>query len=572
VRHDHLVFLLSLALLLGVARALGELCQRLRVPAVAGELLAGVLLGKTVLGRAAPAAYGWLFPTGAPATLIGGYATLAAVMLLVVAGLEIDLRVVRQSGRVVLLTALLGVALPLAAGLGLGQLLPDALLADPSRRPLHTAFLGIALSISALPVIARTLLDLGLMKTDLGLIVLSVAVVSDLVGWTGFSLLTAQMGTAEVGSARLAASLGLTVAFVVAALLVVRPIADRLLLAMDAPDDAANGRVLALLMVAALLGAAATEALGMHPIFGGFIIGLAVGQSRHLREHTRQILSAGVTSIFTPVFFASMALRFDFSQALDLPLILAVLAVACVAKILGAALGARLGKAAWREAFAIGFGLNSRGAMEILLAQLALEAGIINVRVFAALIIMAVVTSLMSGPAMARLVRSSTSPVSALLRAGVIELAPSAGGREELIGDLARALAQRLGKPDLGPVFAERVLERELRAGTGVGDGIALPHAEVEGLDRPLLAFACVRRGIDFDAPDGEPARLVFLMLMPARQYATALKLLSSLARLLTQPAVREGLLAAASPDAVLATVDHGVGEPPSLRGAARVG
>lgn len=570
MRHDHLIFLLSLALLLGVARALGELCQKLRVPAVAGELLAGVLLGKTVLGRLSPAAYGWLFPTGAPATLIGGYATLAAVMLLVVAGLEIDLRVVRQSGRVVLLTALFGVALPLAAGVGLGQILPDAALADPARRGLHTAFLGIALSISALPVIARTLLDLGLMKTDLGLIVLSVAVVSDLVGWTGFSLLTAQMGATEVGPARIAVSLGLTVGFVVAALLIVRPIADRLLVLMDAPDDAANGRVLALLMVAALLGAAATEALGMHPIFGGFVIGLAVGESRHLREHTRQILGAGVTSIFTPVFFASMALRFDFAQAIDVPLILAVLVVACVAKILGAALGARLGKAAWREAFAIGFGLNSRGAMEILLAQLALEAGIINVRVFAALIIMAVVTSLMSGPAMARLVRSVTSPVSALLRAGVIDLAPRAAGREELIADLSRALAARLGKPDLGPVFAERVLTRERSAGTGMGDGIALPHAEVEGLDRPAMAFARVR-GIDFDAPDGEPARLVFLMLMPARQYATALKLLSSLARLLTQPAVRQGLLAAASPEAVLTTVDQGVGEPsPSLRGAAR--
>jgi mannitol/fructose-specific phosphotransferase system IIA component (Ntr-type) len=212
--------------------------------------------------------------------------------------------------------------------------------------------------------------------------------------------------------------------------------------------------------------------------------------------------------------------------------------------------------------------------MEILLAQLALEAGIINVRVFAALIIMAVVTSLMSGPAMARLVRSAPRPCSALLRAGVIDLAPGAAGREELIADLCRALAQRLGKPDLGPLFAERVLERERSAGTGVGDGIALPHAEVEGIDRPALAFACVRRGIDFDAPDGEPARLVFLMLMPARQYATALKLLSSLARLLTQPAVREGLLAAASPEAVLATVDHGVGDPPSpsLRSAARVG
>jgi Kef-type K+ transport system membrane component KefB/mannitol/fructose-specific phosphotransferase system IIA component (Ntr-type) len=571
VRHDHLVFLLSLAVLLGGARALGGLCERFGIPAVAGELFAGVVLGKTLLGRVAPGVFGWLFPGGAPQTLLGGYSTIAAVLLLVVAGLEIDLRVVRQAGRVVVLTGLFGVAVPLFGGFGLGALLPDGALADPSRRTLHTAFLGIALSISALPVIARTLLDLGLMKTDLGLIVLSAAVLSDLVGWTGFSLLSSQMSTDAPSAARIAASLGLTVAFVVLSLVLVRPVVDRLLARMDAPEDAANGRVLAVLMVAALLGAAATEALGMHPVFGGFVIGVAVGQSRHLREHTRHIVASGVTSIFTPVFFATMALRFDFGAALDLPLIAAVLTVACVAKILGATLGARLGRVAWREAFAIGFGLNSRGAMEILLAQLALEAGIINVRLFAALVIMAVVTSLMSGPALRRLLRGAPSPIAVLLRAGVIDLAPTARTREELIGALCEALALQLDRVALGPVWAERVLERERGAGTGVGDGLALPHAEVEELDRPAIAFARIPAGIDFDAPDGEPARLVFLMLQPPRRYGDALKLLSSLARLLTQPAVRRGLAEATTVAAVLATIDQADGgAPPSVVRAAR--
>ncbi|MFT3769945.1 MAG: cation:proton antiporter [Minicystis sp.] len=574
MHHDQLVFLLSLAVLLGVARALGELCQRARIPAVAGELAAGLLLGKTVLGRIAPGAYAWLFPSGAPQTLLGGYATIAAVLLLVVAGLEIDLRVIREAGRVVVLTGIFGVAVPVIFGLGLGAILPDAALADPSRRALHTAFLGIALSISALPVIARTLLDLGLMKTDFGLIVLAAAVLSDLAGWTGFSLLSAQMSTAQSGGpARIAASLGLTIAFVVAALLFVRPVVDRLLARMDTPEDAANGRVLALMMVAALLGAAVTEALGMHPVFGGFVIGVAVGQSRHLREHTRHIVSAGVTSIFTPVFFATMALRYDFGAAIDVPLIAIVMVVACASKILGATLGARLGKVAWRESFAIGFGLNSRGAMEILLARIALEAGIINLRMFAALVIMALGTSLMSGPALTRLLRSAPSPIAKLLRAGVIELDPQAANRDELITALARALAARLDRPELGPAWAERILARERNAGTGVGDGVALPHAEVEEIDRPALAFARIPGGIDFDAPDGEPARLVFLMLLPPRKYGDALKLLSSLARLLTQPAVRRGLVAASNDEAVLATINSASGTAPaSVIAAARTG
>lgn len=563
MHHETVVFLLSLAVLLGVARALGDLCQRLKIPAVAGELMAGLVLGKTLLGRVAPGAYEWLFPSGAPQTLLGGYATIAAVLLLVVAGLEIELRVVWQSGRVVLLTGLLGVAIPFVLGVGLGAVLPDGAIADPTRRDLHTMFLGIALSISALPVIARTLLDLGLMKTDLGLIVLSAAVLSDLVGWTAFSLLSSQMkGTG--GGARVLSSLALTLGFVAAVLLVVRPIVDRILARMDSPNDLVNGRVLALIMVAALLGAAVTEALGMHPIFGGFIVGIAVGESRRLREHTRHVLTTFVTSIFTPVFFATMSLRYDFSRAIDPPLIAAVFAIACAGKIVGCVVGARLGKVAWREAFAIGFGLNSRGAMEILLAKLALEAGIINLQMFAALVVMAVGTSLMSGPAMARLIRGAPSPISALLRAGVIELAPGAASRDALIGALARALAERLGRPAEGAVFAERVLDRERGAGTGVGDGVALPHAEVPGLEKPALAFARVSGGLDFDAPDGEPARIVFLMLLPERRYGDALKLLSSLARLLTQPSVREGLAAARTPEAVLATIDQAAGAAPA--------
>jgi mannitol/fructose-specific phosphotransferase system IIA component (Ntr-type) len=158
-----------------------------------------------------------------------------------------------------------------------------------------------------------------------------------------------------------------------------------------------------------------------------------------------------------------------------------------------------------------------------------------------------------------------------LLRAGVIDLAPTARTREELIGALCEALALQLDQVALGPVWAERVLSRERGAGTGVGDGLALPHAEVEELDRPAIAFARIPAGIDFDAPDGEPARLVFLMLQPPRRYGDALKLLSSLARLLTQPAVRRGLAEATTVAAVLATIDQADGgAPPSVVRAAR--
>lgn len=566
VHHDVLIFLLGLAVLLGTARALGEVCRRFGFPAVAGEIVAGVLLGKTLLGRLAPGAFAWLFPDGPARTMLTAYTTVAVMLLLVVAGLEVDLTVVRKSGRVVLLTSALGVIVPFALGYATGMLLPGADLPDPSRRGLHAAFLGIALSISALPVIAKTLLDLGLMKTDLGLVILSSAVFNDLVGWTGFSVLSQQFvrlpsqGAGE--GAGIALSVLLTAAFVVGTLALVRPVVDRLLARLQGPDEAATGRALSIIMVLALLGAAATQAAGMHPVFGGFVMGVAVGDSSRLREHTRQILHDFVSYVFTPVFFATMALRYDFAAAFDPLLVALVLVIACVAKVAGCAAGARLAGVAWRESAAIGFGMNSRGAMEILLAVLALEAGIIGERLFVALVIMAVVTSLISGPALVRLLRPSSSPIAALLRGGEIVLDASAGTRPELLGALASALAARLGRPGDAGLFTAKVLEREQLASTGVGDGVAFPHAEIDGLTGPALAFARPERGVDFDAPDGQPVRLVFLLLMPPRGYDHQLQILSAMARLMTQEEVRRGLLGAQSARDVIGLLD-GAGRTP---------
>jgi Kef-type K+ transport system membrane component KefB/mannitol/fructose-specific phosphotransferase system IIA component (Ntr-type) len=556
--------LVSLAALLGCARLLGEGARRLGLPAVAGEIVSGVLIGRTVLGRFVPQVFAWTFPEGTPKVLLSGYTTVAVMLLLVVAGLEIDLSVVRKSGRVVLLTSGLGLILPFLLGWGMGFVLPDSDLADPARRGLHAAFLGIALSISALPVIARTLLDLGLMKTDIGLIILSSAVLDDVIGWIGFSVLSRQfVATDAVSWSHVAVSIVLTALFVAVGLLIVRPIADRLLARFQTSGEAANGSVLSLIMILALLGGAATQALGVHAVFGAFVMGIAIGDSRRLREHTRQTLHEFVTSVFTPVFFGSMALRLDFAAAFDLRLVLTIVAVACVAKVVGCAVGARMTGIAWREATAIGFGMNSRGAMEILLAMLAMEAGIINEKVFVALVIMAVVTSMLSGPALIRLLRPRPSPIAELLRGGAVMLDSPAENREELIVALVAAMMARHGRVIDAGRFAQKVLERELLAGTGVGEGVAFPHAEVEGLDQPALAFGRLARGLDFDAPDGAPARLVFLLLTPPRHYDRELQILSGLARLLTRAEVRRGLLHAPDTAAVLATIDLADQPPP---------
>ncbi|HWL86365.1 MAG TPA: cation:proton antiporter, partial [Polyangiaceae bacterium] len=271
--HDALVFLVALAVLLGVARLMGELARVLGMPLVVGEILAGVALGPTVMGRLSPGAQAWLFRQPTPQKMLGAYTTLGVVLLLVVAGLEVDLGIVRRRGRSAAFTSILGIVLPLTGGVLLGFLLPDSDMKNPEHRVLFALFMGVALSISALPVIAKTLLDLGLFKTDLGLLVMAAAMIDDSVGWLAFSMLVGPMQGNAVEMHKLLTMGGLSFVFVLGVLTIGRRGIDRLLARF--PDEAHGGRVLSLVILLALIGAAITQALGIHAVLGGFVVGVA---------------------------------------------------------------------------------------------------------------------------------------------------------------------------------------------------------------------------------------------------------------------------------------------------------
>ncbi len=567
--HEAVVFLLSIATLLGVARLLGELARSLGLPAVIGEILAGVLLGQTVLGRTLPAVHAYLFPSGTPNTMLAGYTTLAVVLLLVVAGLEVDLGIVKRRGRTALLVSVLGIVVPLAGGLVLGFGLPDAYIVDPQRRVLFAAFLGVALSISALPVIAKTLLDLGLFKTDIGLLVMAAAMLDDLIGWIAFSILLGPMRGKGIELKPLAFTLVLAFAFVAGALLVGRKFLDRVLARLEAQADVAPNRILTLVIVLAILGATATQAIGIHAVLGGFIVGVTIGDSPRLRERTRNIIHQFVMNVFAPVFFASVTLRVDFVANVDFVLCLAVFLVACMAKLLGCTVGAKVTGLSIRESLAVGFGLNARGAMGIILALLARDAGLIDDRLFVALVVMAVGTSLLGGPMMKRLLyvplRSSGGPTSsgrledaaALVRAGAFIPALQASTSARAIEELGHALRPVLG--DLVEPALISVLERELVAPTGLGDEVAIPHASVEGLNRPVVALGLSHDGIDFDAPDGHNARIVFLLLLPPKSFEREVRVLAALARSVFDEPARSALVKATTmEDAVRCLDEHG--------------
>lgn len=598
------IFLLAFGVLLGTARLFGEIARKFGQPTVLGEILAGVVLGATVLGNPAILGddgvnvqfYDWLFPqyelneAGEPVEYLllnaidsttvepagpvqdmvidnpgsvvvpeaepaetkrkydGGFLsmsmflTLAAVFLLLVAGLEVDLSIVWKQGKAALWVSMMGMVVPFAFGFGLAYAIPEVIGYDPDSDLLFpfALFLGIAMSITALPVIAKILMDLNMFRSDMGMLIMSSAMVNDLLGWIGFAMVLALVaGAATVGADGAAAAgssattdllitVGWTLLFVGGMLTV-----GRWLIHKSLPFVQANtswpGGVLGYVLTIALVCAAATEAIGIHSIFGAFVAGVAIGDSKHLRAKTRETIEQFINNIFAPLFFAGIGLRVNFIEGFDIWAVTIVLVVAILGKLIGCYFGAKWAGLSKRESAAIGMGMSARGAMEIILGQLALSYGLITEKLFVAIVVMAIATSLIAGPAMQAILRQKQKRrledfLSDKHFAGQIK----SSTRQNAIREMAAVAAEATGI-DLDTIDAA-VWRREQMLSTGLPGGIAVPHARLGALEKPLIIVGQSNAGVDFDASDGQLAEIICMILTPEADGEVQLEMLAAVA------------------------------------------
>ncbi|MEM6459943.1 MAG: cation:proton antiporter [Planctomycetota bacterium] len=607
------VFLLAFGVLLGTARLFGEIARRFGQPTVLGEILAGVVLGATVLGNPALLGedgvnvrfYNWLFPeyeldeAGDPVTYTlvetapvdfeeeadpqgqiegrlddlppqpvevskkydGGFLsmsmflTLAAVFLLLVAGLEVDLSIVWKQGKAALWVSLMGMVVPFAAGFALAYAVPGMLGFDfeTGQKLPFALFLGIAMSITALPVIAKILMDLNMFRSDMGMLIMSSAMVNDLLGWIGFAMVLAMVaGAAAVGAEvpdsgppDLLVTVAWTLLFVGGMLTVGRWLIDKLLPFVQAHSSWPGG-VLGFVLSVSLLCAAATEAIGIHSIFGAFIAGVAIGDSKHLRAKTLETIEQFINNIFAPLFFAGIGLRVNFIEGFDLWAVSIVLVVAILGKVVGCYFGALWAGLSKRESAAIGMGMSARGAMEIILGQLALEYGLITEKLFVAIVVMAIATSLIAGPAMQSILRQKQKRrledfLSEKRFAGQLKAAT----RRDAIAELSRVAAAATGLE--ADEINDVVWQREMIGSTGLPHGVAVPHGRLAGLEKPVVIVGQSNAGVDFDAADGQLAELICMILTPESDGEAQLELLAAVAEAFHEEDARRHCLEAAN-------------------------
>jgi Kef-type K+ transport system membrane component KefB len=390
--------LIQLATMLFLARMFAELARKFKQPAVVGELLAGILLGPTILGTFAPGIFESLFMSNPSANLaLDGFIQIAVILLLFIAGLEVELHLVWSQGKAALSISLLGLVVPFALGFSFPYFFPDFFGLAEGNRLLFSLFMGTAMSITALPVVVRILMDLDLFKTKMGMLIVASAMVNDIIGWLIFSVILSFMG--KSGSLSLLQTVGITLLFTFFMLTIGKALINKGLPWVNR-KLAWPGGVLSLSMAACFISAAFTEWLGIHAIFGAFLLGVALGDSEHMSERAKEIVHQFINNIFAPLFFVSIGLKINFVANFDLFLTLAVLAISFVGKIVGSGFGAYQGGFTVKESMAVGFGMNARGAMEIILGLIALENELIDEKLFVALVVMAIVTSMTSGPLM----------------------------------------------------------------------------------------------------------------------------------------------------------------------------
>jgi Kef-type K+ transport system membrane component KefB len=392
-----LQLVIQIAVLLAAARFLGGLAQRLGQPAVVGEILAGVILGPSLLSGLVPWVGEWILPQ----TEVQGYmlevvALIGVMLLLVITGLETDLALIRRRIGVALGVGAGGLVVPFVLGLLLGYAIPESLVGDPSERTVFALFVATALAISAIPVLAKILMDLDLMRREFGQTVLAAGMLNDITGWALLGIVTALASAQALNAGIVLQTVGMLALFIVATVTVGRVLVER---GLGLIQDRFRGPdvILTLVIVLAFGWGAFSQALRLEPVIGAFAIGILFGGLPRLPTDVVQKLESMALAVFAPIFFAVAGLKVDIGAILDPELLLialVVIIVATVGKVAGAYIGARyLADQDHWSALAYGAGLNARGAVEIIIATIGLSLGILTTEMFSIIVLMAVVTS-----------------------------------------------------------------------------------------------------------------------------------------------------------------------------------
>jgi Kef-type K+ transport system membrane component KefB len=401
---EFVLFALQITVMLAAAIFFGQLMRRFKQPAVLGEMIGGIILGPTIFGLLAPALFEWLFKSSANVVVVREASIkLGMLFFLFIAGLETNISDLKTLGRKAALIGLVGTLVPIAVGVALVYAIPRDFWGPAVQAHYFSfaLFIGMNLANSANPVLARILMDLGLLNSGIGTMSMAATIVDDLINWTLFAIILSDIApSGQVVETSLPVSIGLVVLVFILILGVGRWLGPPTLRWLKGHVSWPSGFI-AVTALIVLLAASITEGLGIHAFLGAFLVGAALSGQGDEHQEAHDVVTRFALSFFAPIYFISMGMTTNYITNFDGRLVLVILVVALGSKLFGVLLGAKLaGMPIDRDTWAIAFGLNARGATGIILAGVGRAAGVIDDRIFVAIVVMALATSILAGPMM----------------------------------------------------------------------------------------------------------------------------------------------------------------------------
>lgn len=390
--------LLALVVVIVAARLIGMMFRYLRQPRVMGEVVAGILLGPSLLGRIAPEASGFLLPPSV-APFLGILAQVGVILYMFLIGLELDTRLLRSNTQAVVAISHASILAPFLLGSILALWLYPKLATSNVPFTSFALFLGISMSVTAFPVLARILTDLGLQKSRIGVIAISCAAVDDVSAWCLLALVVSIV-QAQLGGALV--TILLTLLYVGSAIFILAPLMRRLAQRQEQSETLSQDAT-AFVFIALLISALITESIGIHALFGAFLLGALIPSDSKLAKTLTHRIEDLVLVIFLPAFFAFTGMRTQINlvSGFEEWLICGIIIlVACLGKIGGSFSAGRLFGLSWRDAASVAVLMNTRGLMELIVLNIGLDLQIISPELFTMMVIMALVTTFSTTPAL----------------------------------------------------------------------------------------------------------------------------------------------------------------------------
>lgn len=399
LKHSLSILILQILVIIIFSRALGWLVSLIGQPTVIGEIIAGIMLGPSLLGMFFPGVSSYLFPPDSLSNL-EFLSQIGLILFMFIIGMELDMGVIRQRAKAALFISNASIIVPYLLGVGLAYFLYMKFAPPQANFISFALFMGIAMSITAFPVLARIVQERGLSKSPLGTIVITSAAINDITAWGILAVVVAIANATAIASALV--TIILSLAYVALMLLIIRPLLDKIA-SKYTVQETVSKTVVAAVFGVMLLSAFITESIGIHALFGAFMAGVIMPQNVKFKSIMSEKMEDVSLVLLLPLFFVYTGLRTQIGLLNDnslLSVTLLVIIVAVTGKFFGSTIAARITGQTWKNSLSIGALMNTRGLIELVALNIGYDIGILSPEIFTMLVLMALVTTFMTGPAM----------------------------------------------------------------------------------------------------------------------------------------------------------------------------